>query len=251
VLRRTDELRTALLSSVSHDLRTPLAAIKASAESLLQHDVAWSDEDREGFAAAIVRESDRLNRLVANLLDMSRIEGGGLRPQRDWYDVGELIREAVARLHPLLIGRRVDLMIADDLPPVALDYLMIDQVITNLLENAVKYTPSGTPIDVRAERCDDRVQVAIADHGPGIPPDKRGSVFDKFSRLERRGQAQGSGLGLAVSKGLVEGHDGRIWIAETPGGGATFIFELPIDSGRGVSAPPAGIRSTLSSGARA
>jgi two-component system, OmpR family, sensor histidine kinase KdpD len=228
VLRRTDELRTALLSSVSHDLRTPLAAIKASAESLLQRDVAWTEEDRDGFAEAIVRESDRLNRLVGNLLDMSRIEGGALRPQRDWYDIGELVREVVGRLRKVLNERQVELVIADDLPPVLLDYLMIDQVVTNLIENAVKYTPPGTPIDLRAERAGDWVRVAIVDHGPGIPPGKRAAVFDKFYRLEQRVGIQGSGLGLAVSKGFVEGHDGRIWIEETPGGGATFLFELPL-----------------------
>jgi two-component system sensor histidine kinase KdpD len=236
VLRRTDELRTALLSSVSHDLWTPLAAIKASAESLLQRDVAWSDDDCEGFVEAIVRESDRLDRLVGNLLDMARIEGGALRPRRDWYDAGELVREVVGRLGPLLHGRRVDLAIPDDLPPVLLDYLMIDQVVTNLIENAVKYTPTGTPIGLRVERADVRIWVAVVDHGPGIPAAKRASVFDKFYRLERRGQIQGSGLGLAVSKGLVEGHDGRIWVEETPGGGATFVFELPL--GASVTSAP-------------
>jgi two-component system, OmpR family, sensor histidine kinase KdpD len=231
ILRRTDELRTALLSSVSHDLRTPLAAIKASAESLLQDDVVWSDGDRDGFAGAIVRESDRLNRLVGNLLDMSRIEGGALRPQCEWYDAGELIREVVARLRPLLHERQVTLAIADDLPPIRLDYLMIDQVVTNLIENAVKYTPMGTGIDVGVERRGERVRVTVVDHGSGIPISKRARVFDKFNRLERRGQTQGSGLGLAVSKGLVEGHGGRIWIEETAGGGATFAFELPVDAG--------------------
>jgi len=230
VLRRTDELRTALLNSVSHDLRTPLAAIKASAESLLQSDVAWSDDDRQGFAAAIVREADRLNRLVGNLLDMSRIEGGALRPQRDWYDIGELIREVVSRLRSVLDGRPLNLEIDDDLPPLAIDYLMIDQVVTNLLENAVKYTPAGTPIDVRAQRINAVIRVSLADHGPGIPASKRLSVFGKFNRLETRSTVSGSGLGLAVSKGLVEGHGGRIWVEETPGGGATFVFELPIDS---------------------
>jgi two-component system sensor histidine kinase KdpD len=158
---------------------------------------------------------------------MSRIEGGALRPQRDWYDAGELVREVVSRLQPLLQGRPVDLSIAESLPPVSLDYLMIDQVVTNLLENAVKYTPPGTPIDLRVERVDDRIRVSIADHGPGIPPNTREMVFDKFYRLETRGQIKGSGLGLAVSKGLVEGHDGQIRVEETPGGGATFVFELP------------------------
>ena len=229
VLRRTDELRTAMLSSVSHDLRTPLAAIKASAESLLHDDVVWSPEDRTGFASAIVRESDRLNRLVGNLLDMSRIEGGALRPQRDWYDLGELVREVVGRLHPLLDGRNVRLSIPDEMPPVMLDYLMIDQVITNLLENAVKYTPAGSPLEVRVEAAATQLRVSVVDHGPGVPADKRTSAFDKFHRLEPHGRISGSGLGLAVCKGLVEAHGGQIWIEETPGGGATFIFELPLE----------------------
>jgi two-component system, OmpR family, sensor histidine kinase KdpD len=124
---------------------------------------------------------------------------------------------------------------------------MIDQVVTNLLENAVKYTPPGTPIDVRVQRLDDRVRIAIADHGPGVPADKRAAVFDKFYRLERRGGIQGSGLGLAVSKGLVEGHDGHIWIEETPGGGATFLFELPLGAAAG-SAPSSGPGLPISAG---
>ena len=243
VLRRTDEIRTALLSSVSHDLRTPLAAIKASGESLLQEDVHWSPEDRAGFAGAIVRESDRLNRLVSNLLDMSRIEGGALRPQRDWYDAGELVREVVGRLGPTLRGRHVELVIADGLPPVSVDYLMIDQVVTNLLENAVKYTPPGTPIDIRVARADDRITVSVSDHGSGIPPGQREAIFDRFYRLDRRSQIQGSGLGLAVTRGLIEGHDGRIWVEETPGGGATFVFELPWGENVPIHRPPSPVLS--------
>ncbi len=223
-------------------MRTPLAAIKASAESLLQDDVAWSPEDQAGFASAIVRESDRLNRLVGNLLDMSRIDGGALRPQRDWYDSGELVYEVVGRLQTLLQHHPVSVHVADDLPPVMLDYLMIDQVITNLIENAVKYTPAGTPLDIHVEATGDRLRVAVADRGPGIPPAQRTTVFDTFYRLEHRGQIQGSGLGLAVSRGLVEAHGGHIWVEETRGGGATFMFDLPLE--RTVPASPPACRST-------
>jgi two-component system, OmpR family, sensor histidine kinase KdpD len=233
ILRRTDELRQALLSSVSHDLRTPLASIKASAGSLLEPDVTWSEDDRRSFLQTIDRESDRLNRLVGNLLDMSRIEGGALRPQADWYDLGELAREVIARLRTPLRGREVRLeMPAEEPPPIEIDYLMIDQVLTNLIENAAKYTPAGRPIEVRIEAAPGRLITRVVDHGPGIPPSERNRVFDKFYRVNPRGQASGSGLGLAVSKGLVEAHHGRIWIEDTPGGGATFCFELP------ASAPP-------------
>ncbi len=242
VLRRTDELRSALLNSVSHDLRTPLAAIKASAESLLQTDVPWSDEDRAGFAAAINREADRLNRLVGNLLDMSRIEAGALRLQRDWYDVGELIREVIGRLGPALYGRDVELAIEDGLPPVPLDYLLIDQVVTNLIENGAKYTPPGSPIRVSVERAPGHVRVVVADRGPGIPADQRERIFDKFFRLGQTPGVRGSGLGLALSRGLVEAHGGQIWVEDNPGGGARFVFELPLQ-------PPPGrtARSELSS----
>jgi len=246
ILRRTDELRTALLNSVSHDLRTPLAAIKASAESLLQKDVAWSEEDRDGFTSAIDREADRLNRLVANLLDMSRIEGGALRPQRDWYDLGELVREVLARLRPALAGRSVELTIVPGLGPIAIDYLMIDQVVTNLIENAVKYTPSTSPLAITVEPAGGGARLALEDRGPGIPPERRERVFDKFYRLETTSRVRGSGLGLAVSRGLVEGHGGRIWVeagsgpAETPG--ARFVVEIP-----GVASLPDAERASLES----
>jgi two-component system sensor histidine kinase KdpD len=137
-----------------------------------------------------------------------------------------------------LRDRRVDLAIADDLPPISLDYLMIDQVVTNLLENAVKYTPAGQPVEVHVLHAADALRVAIADHGPGIPADRRAAVFDKFYRLDRGASTKGSGLGLAVTKGLVDGHGGRVWIEETPGGGATFLFELPLTTGTAPAPPP-------------
>ena len=228
LLRRTDELRAALLSSVSHDLRTPLAAIKASAGSLLQRDVPWTEADREGFAAAIEREADRLDHLVRNLLDLSRIEGGALRPRREWYDPAELIREVVARLGPTLAEHPLRLALPEDLPPIRIDYLMIDQVLTNLLENAARYTPPGTPINVVLDRADGELRVGVIDHGPGIPPAEAGSIFDRFWRLNPAVPG-GSGLGLAVSRGFVEAHGGRLWLDQTPGGGATFRFSLPTD----------------------
>ena len=235
VLQRTDTLRAALLSSISHDLRTPLASIKASASSLLQEDVQWSDEERRSFTLAIEHEADRLNRLVANLLDMSRIEGGALKPEKEWYPIDELIHDVLGHTQQLLLDREVHTLIPDDLPPVQLDYLEIEQVLTNLIENAVRYTPSGLPIDVSVHIEGDQMVISVADRGPGIPPSDLEHVFDKFYRVSGQTSKRptGSGLGLAVSKGLIEAHGGRIWAENREGGGAVFRFTLPLIEKRG------------------
>ncbi len=233
VLQRTDALRAALLSSVSHDLRTPLTSIKAAASSLLQEDVAWDEEERRSFAQAIEREADRLNRLVGNLLDMTRIEEGALRPEKEEYSLTALIHDVLGRLEPLLEGRIVRTHLPpDDLLLAELDYLEIDQVLTNLLENAVRYTPAGSPIEVSAHREGEQVKISVADRGPGIPPADLERVFDKFYRVEH-GQhparyPMGTGLGLAVCKGLVEAHGGRIWAELREGGGLIVCVVLPV-----------------------
>lgn len=232
LLQRTDALRAALLSSVSHDLRTPLSSIKASASSLLQEDVQWSEEERRSFAATIERQSDRLNRLVGNLLDMSRIEGGAVKPEKEWYPIGELIYDVLDRMRPQLQGREVKVDIPDQLPPVELDYLQIDQVLTNLIENALRYTPQESPIEVRAWVNGSDMLVSVADRGPGVPVDDLERIFDKFYRVSetprRVAQIIGSGLGLAVCRGLVEAHGGKIWAENREGGGAIFQFTLPL-----------------------
>lgn len=230
VLQKTDALRSALLSSISHDLRTPLASIKASASSLLQEDVQWSDEERRSFAMAIEHEADRLNRLVENLLDMSRIEGGALKPEKEWYPIDELIHDVLDHMQSLLLDREVQMDIPDDLPPVQLDYLEIEQVLTNLIENAVRYTPSGSPICVSVHVEGDQMVISVEDRGPGIPAVDLERVFDKFYRVSGKtsGRSTGSGLGLAVSKGLIEAHGGHIWAENREGGGAIFRFTLPL-----------------------
>jgi two-component system, OmpR family, sensor histidine kinase KdpD len=228
LLRRTDALRAALISSVSHDLRTPLSSIKAAASSLLQEDVKWDEEARRSFALAIEHEADRLNRLVENLLDMSRIEGGALKPEKEWYPVEELIHDVLGRMQPLLQERKVETDLPENLPPVELDYLQIDQVLTNLIENAIRYTPASSPIEVSAQIKGNEMVICVADRGPGIPPADRERVFDKFYRVQRvAARSTGSGLGLAVCKGLVEAHGGHIWVENREGGGAIFCFTLP------------------------
>jgi two-component system sensor histidine kinase KdpD len=228
LLQRTDKLRAALLSSVSHDLRTPLSSIKAAASSLLQEDVQWDEEARRSFALAIEREADRLNRLVGNLLDMSRIEGGALKPEKEWYPVDELIHDVLGHMQPILQGRVVQTHLPDDLPPVELDYLQMDQVLTNLIENAVRHTPPETPIEVSAQREGEQMVISVADRGPGIPEKDKVHIFDKFYRVLGTQRGTGSGLGLAVCKGLVEAHGGSIWVEDRENGGAIFRFTLPI-----------------------
>jgi two-component system, OmpR family, sensor histidine kinase KdpD len=241
VLQRTDALRAALLSSVSHDLRTPLTSIKAAASSLLQEDVEWDEEARRGFAQSIEREADRLNRLVGNLLDMSRIEEGALKPEKEEYSLAALIHDVLRRLEPLLEGRVRTHLPKGDLLLVDLDYLEIDQVLTNLLENTVRYTPTGSPIDVSASSEEEQVVVRVADRGPGIPPSDLERVFDKFYRVlhgqHMASYHEGSGLGLAVCKGLVEAHGGCIWAELREGGGLIVCVALPRGSSQERSAP--------------
>ena len=232
LLQRTDALRAALLSSVSHDLKTPLSSIKAAASSLLQADVEWDEEARRSFAEAIEHEADRLNRLVGNLLDMSRIEGGALKPEKEWYPVDELIHDVLGHMQPVLQDRTLLTDLPADLPPVKLDYLQMDQVLTNLIENAVRYTSPVSPIEVMACLKGDQMVISVADRGPGIPPVDLERVFDKFYRVLGTQRTTGSGLGLAVCKGLVEAHGGCIWAENREGGGAVFRFTLPVGKTR-------------------
>ncbi len=241
VLAQSDELKSALLSAVSHDLRTPLSAIKASATSLLDDQVQWRDDDRREFLLAIDEETDRLTLMVGNLLDLSRIEGGALRPDREWYDIEELMRDVASRLRQRAgsSAERIRLDIELDLPLVWFDYVEIAQVVMNLGENAIKYTPAGSPIELRAWRDGPDIAIAVADHGPGIAPSLQRRLFERFYRGSAEGTIiSGSGIGLTICKGLVEAHGGRIWVESTAGHGATFRFTLPIAApGSGATAP--------------
>ncbi len=234
ILRRTDELKTALLNAVSHDLRTPLASIIASAGSLRQHDVAWTDEERQEFAVAIEEEALRLNQIVGNLLDLSRLEGGSLKPEKGWYDLGALVDDVLGRLKRLTARHPIAVDVPDDLPPVFLDYVAIDQVLSNLIENAIKYTPADAEIRISARQSDSEVRVEVADRGPGVPASALPCLFEPFYRVSEQGpRPKGTGLGLAVAKGLVEAHGGRIWAENRPEGGSRFVFTLPLDRSAG------------------
>ena len=230
-----------LVSLAAHDLRTPLATMKAATSSLLSEDIQWDEEGRRSFLLSIERELDRLNRLVGNLLDLSRIEGNALKPNKEWYLIDELIRDGLDRLQPLLHDRAVQLRVLDTVPPVELDYLAIDQVLTNLIENAVSYTPAGSPIEISVQQIDDQVQFCVADRGPGIPAADLERIFDKFYRvlgMEReKSHHGGSGLGLTVCRVLVEAHGGRIWAANRADGGAIFSVSLPAGTKKPIPEP--------------
>jgi two-component system, OmpR family, sensor histidine kinase KdpD len=230
ILRRTDELKTALLNAVSHDLRTPLASIIASAGSLRQDDVDWSDEDRRDFAEAIEEEAQRLNRIVGNLLDLSRIEAGILRPERGWYDFAALVDDVLGRLRQLAPQHILRAEVPDDLPPVSLDLMQIDQVLSNLVENAIKYTPAGTEITVSAALKDgSELATSVCDNGPGIRATALPHLFERFYRGAENGRRpRGTGLGLSVARGLVEAHGGRMTAENRPDGGARLVFTLPL-----------------------
>jgi two-component system sensor histidine kinase KdpD len=231
LVRESDALKSALLSSISHDLRSPLAAIKAFATGLLEAgpgcDVATV---REGLTA-IDEESDRLNRLVGNLLDLTRLQAGALRVNRDWYVLSEVVEEVLRRMARALSQHPLDTSLPDDLPPLWIDATLVQQVLINLIENAVKYTPPGTRIHLRARRTEGSVTLSVADEGPGIAPAERAAVFERFYRLEEsEGKRTGTGLGLAICRGFIEAHGGAIGIEEG-GVGTTITFSLPSEVG--------------------
>jgi two-component system, OmpR family, sensor histidine kinase KdpD len=226
-LQETDRLRTALLNSVSHDLRTPLASIKASASSLLDREVQWSDAERDEFLTTINTEVDRLTRLVHNLLDMSRIEAGALDPRLVESSLAEVVGPVVRRARAAS-RQRVDVDVPDELAPVLVDPVRLDQVLTNLLDNARGYAP-GSPVQVVAHQDGDHVELRVVDHGPGIPAPERERVFDQFYRLKGGGKRpEGTGMGLAICRGIVQAHGGGLRVETTPGGGATFVLTLPV-----------------------
>jgi two-component system, OmpR family, sensor histidine kinase KdpD len=225
-LAETDRLRTALLNSVSHDLRTPLSSIKASASSLLDPTVDWSPGQRREFLETIDQETDRLTRLVHNLLDMSRIEAGALDPRLVETALAD-VTGPVVRLARSKSSQPIMVDLPDDLPAVLVDPVRLDQVLTNLLDNAHRYA-GGQPVTVEGRAVDGRVELRVVDHGPGIPEAERERVFDQFYRLRHNGRTppDGTGMGLAISKGIVEALGGTIRVEATPGGGATFVVGL-------------------------
>ena len=229
----TEELRSSLLSSVSHDLRTPLATITGAASTLLEGGDGIDATTRRELLDSIHEEAERLNRLVQNLLEMTRLASGALSLRRQWHPLEEVVGAALGRLGKRLADRRVITRIPDDLPLVPIDDVLIEQVLINLLDNAVKHTATGSPITIVATATDRTVRVEVADGGPGIPRGEEDAVFEKFYR-GTGASGRGAGLGLAICKAIVQAHGGHIWAQNVPEGGAAFFFTLPNPDG-----PPA------------
>ncbi|MBI5739689.1 MAG: sensor histidine kinase KdpD [Nitrospirae bacterium] len=222
----TETLRNTLLGSVSHDLRTPLAAITGAASTLMQNDVTFDISERRELTQTIYEESERLNHIIRNVLDMTRLEAGAIKVKKEWQHLEEIVGAVLDRLGERLKDRPVSTSLPPDLPMVSFDPLLIEQVLVNLMDNAIKYTPQETPLELSAFVKDGDLVVELEDRGPGIPPGEEERIFDKFVRGTAAGG--GIGLGLAICRAIITAHGGNIRAVNRPGGGAIFHFTLPI-----------------------
>jgi two-component system sensor histidine kinase KdpD len=225
-LRRSDAMKTALLRAVSHDLRTPLMAILISAGALARDDFALDRADRLELVSTIVGEATRLDHLVANLLDLSRLQAGAARPDAHVWAIDDLIVQALDELGDA--ARRLDVSFLDESPAVDVDSQQIQRVLVNLIENALRYSPESEPVHVQVTQTDSEVLVRVVDHGAGISPHELDAVFEPFHRGSLGATAAGAGLGLAIARGFAEANGGRVWAESRQGQGATFVLALPV-----------------------
>jgi two-component system sensor histidine kinase KdpD len=225
-----DRLRSALLTSISHDLKTPLAAILGAAGTLKGFARKLDDQGKVELIGTIIEESERLNRFIANLLDMTKLEAGSIKPNTARYDIGEIVGTALERASKILVRHHVEVEIAADLPMLELDPVLFEQVLFNLLDNAAKYAPPETTVRIVAWREDDTVKLQVLDEGSGITPEDLERIFDKFHRAQKQDQVRaGTGLGLAISRGFIEAMHGAITAANrSDRQGAAFTITLPI-----------------------
>lgn len=227
VLEESDHLKSSLLNSVSHELRSPLAAIKASVSSLRSGAVDWDTGARQELLVTVEEETDQLNFLVGNLLDMSRIESGALKPQKSWNAIHEIALGVVAKMRKQLQEHRLEVHFPGNLPLVPTDYVMIGQVFTNLLSNSIKYGPIGTEIILQAVHEKDVIHIQVKNQSPSVAEENLTRIFEKFYRITEADRVTGTGLGLSICKGIIEAHGGKIW-AENQPGYFVFHFILPV-----------------------
>ncbi|MFL5755682.1 MAG: ATP-binding protein, partial [Chloroflexota bacterium] len=232
VARRGDALKSALLDAVSHDLRTPLASIRAAAGGLMDDQIEWADDERRAAAETIDREAQRLSRLVANLLELGRIEGGALHAVLEPYVLSDAVADSVARLRPVLdLDGVIDIDVPDDLPAVLVDAVLLDQIVANLVENAARHAPgSAIGVRARARPGGDDVRLTVEDSGSGVPDTALPHLFEKFFRVRRSGEGarRGTGIGLAIVRGLAEAMGGRVAARRSTRGGLAIDVDLPI-----------------------
>jgi two-component system, OmpR family, sensor histidine kinase KdpD len=227
VRMESERLRNSLLAALSHDLRTPLTVLVGLAESLTLTKPPLSPAQVE-TAEAMRDEARRMSTLVSNLLEMARIESGDVRLNLQWQPLEEVVGAALESARGMLERHAVEVRIPRDLPLVRFDAVLLERVLVNLLENASKYTPAGSTVTLSAEVAGERLEVSVADNGPGLPKGREEAVFQKFTRGERESATPGVGLGLAIARAIVEAHQGTIVAANSPGGGAHFTFTLPL-----------------------
>lgn len=221
-----EQIRAALFSSVSHDLRTPLATIKAGVTSLMEPGSHFDAAGRNALLSSMLEETDRLNRLVGNILSLAKARAGGLALHRELVPIEDIVESVLRRLEPRVGPAQIVTRIRDDVPAIWVDALQLDQAITNVVENALRFAPPGTSVTVTVVPWHGGIEIRIADRGPGIPAEDREHVFEAFVRRGDRSPG-GSGLGLAIARAVVVAHGGRITVQETPGGGCTVVLELP------------------------
>jgi K+-sensing histidine kinase KdpD len=224
-LRRSDAVKTAVLRSVSHDLRSPITAITTASEVLRELDDTLSGEDRDELVAAILAQVQRLDRLVANLLELSRLEAGAATPARELWTVDGLVSRVLDVL--VVDDGRVDVDVPEEIPPVEVDPAQFERALANVLENALKFSPADARVSLRATTRNGEVLVRVADAGPGIPAHEREHVFEPFVRGTAANGDRGSGLGLAIARGFVGLNGGRLWVDPAPGGGSEFVIAFP------------------------
>ena len=228
ILEITDKLQSALLNSISHDLRTPLVSITGALSSLAEDSIALNDATRRSLIETARGEADRLNRLVGNLLDMTRLEAGAVRVQAEPCDVQDVIGSALEQLEARKEDHPINVNISSELPFVSMDFVLISRVLVNVIDNALKYSPPGSPIEIEAHLASGYVEIAVADRGIGIPKEDLSRIFDKFYRVQRPDNITGTGLGLSIGKGIVEAHGGFIAAENRPGGGTIITIALPM-----------------------
>lgn len=228
IQRQKEKLQTALLNSISHDLRTPLSSVTGSLSALLDNDAGLDDATRKELLETAFTESDRLNQLVGNLLDMTRMEAGALKINRKACELRDVLGVTLEQLKENIGARNIRIDIPKDFPEISVDFLFIMKVFFNLIDNALKYSPVDTPIDIKATAFKDKVRIEVKDRGIGIPQGDLKRVFEKFYRVERPQQIRGTGLGLSICKGIIEAHGGQITAENNPDRGTTFIITIPL-----------------------